>query len=163
MTRPRRLLKEEITYSLAKEKEVNILHQLGYFDQQCRFFSHLYDKREWMKAVIAHHLGFKSLDMCHVAKVEDWLRGSFNVCVPVTIDNWKGRQQPGHRVILRFPLPYRVGENFQPGNGDEKIQCEAGAYAWLQQNCPDVPIPRLYGFAMSTGETVRNHMSLLNV
>ncbi|KAJ5579567.1 uncharacterized protein N7459_005552 [Penicillium hispanicum] len=149
----RRLLREEITYSLAKEREVNILHQLGYFDQQSRFFSHLYGRREWMKAVIAHHLGLGSTDMCHIANMEDWFRGSFNVCIPVTIDNWKGRRQPGHRVILRFPLPYRVGEGFRPGNGDEKIKCEAGAYAWLQQNCPDVPIPRLYGFAMSTGET----------
>ncbi|QQK47979.1 Aminoglycoside phosphotransferase [Penicillium digitatum] len=85
--------------------------------------------------------------------MDDWFRGSFNVCVPVTIENWKERQQPGLRVILRFPLPYRVGEGFRPGNGDEKIRCEAGAYAWLQQNCPDVPIARLYGFAMSTGET----------
>ncbi|GFG19491.1 hypothetical protein IFM5058_10143 [Aspergillus udagawae] len=149
----RRLLKEEITYSVAKEREVNVLHQLGYLDQQCRFFSHLNERQEWMKAVIAYHLGVKSTDMCHVANMEDWFRGSFNVCVPVTIDNWKGRQQPGQRVILRFPLPYRVGEGFRPGNGDEKIQCEAGAYAWLQQNCPNVPIPRLYGFALSTGET----------
>ncbi|EKV04256.1 hypothetical protein PDIG_90130 [Penicillium digitatum PHI26] len=159
--RTRRLLREEITYSLAKEREVNILHQLGYFDQQCHFFSHLYARREWMKAIIAHHLGFRSTDMCHIAKMDDWFRGSFNVCVPVTIENWKERQQPGLRVILRFPLPYRVGEGFRPGNGDEKIRCEAGAYAWLQQNCPDVPIARLYGFAMSTGETVRNKMFLL--
>ncbi|KAL4817225.1 hypothetical protein BDW67DRAFT_174801 [Aspergillus spinulosporus] len=156
MIKTRRLLKEEITYSLAKEREVNILHQLGYFDQQCRFFSHLNDRQEWMKAVISHHLGFKSTDMCHVANMEDWFSGSFNVCVPVTINKWKGRQQPGQHVILQFPLPYRVGEGFRPGNGDEKIQCEAGAYAWLQQNCPDVPIPRLYGFAMLTGETVQD-------
>ncbi|QKX62018.1 uncharacterized protein TRUGW13939_09174 [Talaromyces rugulosus] len=149
----RRLLREEITYSLAKEREVNILHQLGYFDQQCRFFSRLDDRREWIKSVIAHHLGFRSTNICHVAKTEDWFRGSFNVCIPVTIDNWTDRRQPGHRVMLRFPLPYRVGEDFRPGNGDEKIQCEAGAYAWLEQNCPDVPIPRLYGFALSTGET----------
>lgn len=64
----RRLLKEEITYSLAKEREVNILHQLGYFDGQCRFFSHRNDRREWMKAVVAHHLGFRSPDVCHVVR-----------------------------------------------------------------------------------------------
>ncbi|KAJ0417842.1 hypothetical protein BJY00DRAFT_288788 [Aspergillus carlsbadensis] len=40
-----------------------------------------------------------------------------------------------------------------PGNGDEKVRCEAGAYAWLQENCPDVAIPELYGFALSTGQT----------
>lgn len=55
---------------------------------------------------------------------------------------------------MRFPLPYRVGESFRTGNCDEKIRCEAGSYAWLQKNCPNVPIPKLYGFALSTGETV---------
>ncbi|KAJ5081338.1 hypothetical protein NUU61_009602 [Penicillium alfredii] len=80
-----------------------------------------------MKAVVAHHLGFRSPDGCHIAKIEDWFRGSFNVCIPISIDPWKGQQQPGHRVFLRFPLPYRVGEKFRPRNGDENIQCEAGA------------------------------------
>lgn len=36
----------------------------------------------------------------------------------------------------------------------KKIRCEAGTYAWMQKNCPDIPIPRLYGFATSTGEAV---------
>ncbi|KAH8433003.1 uncharacterized protein LDX57_010638 [Aspergillus melleus] len=155
MPRTRRLLREEITYSHAKEREVNILHQLGYLDQQSRFFSHLYARRDWMKAVVVHHLNLNSTGACHIPKPEDWYRGSFNVCIPITICDWKRRQQPGNRVLLRFPLPYRIGEDFRPGNGDEKIQCEAGSYAWLQQNCPEVPIPRLYGFALSTGETVR--------
>jgi hypothetical protein len=79
---------------------------------------------------------------------------SFNVCIPVTISPWEGKEQPGRRVLIRFPLPYRVGEAFRPGNGDEKIRCEVGAYAYLQENCPEVPIPRLYGFATSDGETV---------
>jgi hypothetical protein len=154
MTRTRRLLREELTFSLAKEREVNILHQLGYFDRQQRFFSYLDIRRDWMKDVVAHHLSLDSTEVCHIAKIEDWFRGSFNVCVPITIVNWQRRQQPGKRVILRFPLPYRVGDDFRPGNGDEKIQCEAGTYAWLQQNCPEIPIPRLYGFALSSGETV---------
>ncbi|KAI2722587.1 hypothetical protein CBS147332_3516 [Penicillium roqueforti] len=92
-----------------------------------------------------------SSDKCHVSEVRYWLRGSFNICIPISIQN--SRQQPRKRVILRFPLPYRIGDDFRPGNGDKKIQCEAGTYAWLQQNCPDIPIPRLYGFALSTGET----------
>lgn len=93
--------------------------------------------------------------MCDVAGMEDWYCGSFNVSIPITIHDWKGKQQRGNAVLLRFPLPYRVGEEFRPGNGDEKLQCEAGAYAWLEENCPDVPIPRLYGFAMSNGKTVK--------
>ncbi|KAH1486018.1 hypothetical protein KXV64_007796 [Aspergillus fumigatus] len=38
MPRTRRLLREEITYFIAKDKEVNILQQLGYPNQQSRFF-----------------------------------------------------------------------------------------------------------------------------
>jgi len=154
MLKPRPLLRGEITYSTAKREEVNILHRLGYPDQRTKFFTHIASKRNWIEAIVAHHLNLASSDSCHVADIEDWHHGSFNVCVPVTIDIWKGKQQPGRRVLLRFPLPYRVGEAFRPGNGDEKVRCEAGTYAWLQENCPDVPIPRLYGFATSDGETV---------
>ncbi|KAE8149392.1 hypothetical protein BDV25DRAFT_156391, partial [Aspergillus avenaceus] len=146
------LLNEEITYSIAKEREVNVLHQLNYHHQKTHFFTHLNSKHAWMKAIVVHHLGLSSTNACHVSGMEDWLCGSFNVSVPVTIQRWKGRQQPGGCVLLRFPLPYRVGEKARPGNGDEKIRCEAGAYAWLQENCPEVPIPRLYGFGMATGE-----------
>jgi hypothetical protein len=101
-----------------------------------------------METVVAHHLNLSSA-VCHVAGIEDWLQGSFNVCVPITIDTLNGK-----RVLLRFPLPYRVGEAYRPGNGDEKIRCEAGTYAWLQENCAEVPIPELYGFALSSGESV---------
>jgi hypothetical protein len=52
-------------------------------------------------------------------------------------------------------LPYRIGEDCCPGNADEKVRCEVGIYAWLQEICPTVPISRLYGFGLSIGETVR--------
>jgi hypothetical protein len=152
------LLNEDITYSLAKEREVNVLHQLGYYHEQTRFFTHLNNKHAWMKAIVVHHLGLSSISVCHVADMKDWFCGSFNVSVPVIIHGWKGRRQPGHCVLLRFPLPYRVGEKFRRGNGDEKIRCEAGAYAWLQENCPDIPIPQLYGFGLSTGEKVQSYI-----
>ncbi|EED17256.1 conserved hypothetical protein [Talaromyces stipitatus ATCC 10500] len=76
------------------------------------------------------------------------------LCIPVTVLEWRHQKQHlEKRVLIRFPLPYRVGEDFRPGNGDEKIRCEAGTYAWIQENCPEIPIPRLYGFGMSSGET----------
>ena len=137
---------------LRKTEEANILHRLGYYGQQNKFFSTLSHKHDWIKTIVAHHLGLNSSNACDVADIVDWFHGSFNVCIPVTIKDWKRR--PGGRILLRLPLPYRVGEAFRPGNGDEKVRCEAGTYAWLQENCPDVPIPQLYGFAMSTGETV---------
>lgn len=147
MPKTRQLLRKEITYSAAKTDEFNILHRLELPAQQSRFFAELDGKREWMKTVVCHHLGLGSPDRCLVAEMDLWLHGSFNVCVPMAIDHLNGQC-----VLMRFPLPYRAGEDFRPGNCDEKIQCEAGAYAWLEQHCPDVPIPKLYGFALSTGE-----------
>ena len=149
MPKTRQLLRREVTYSDVKDDEFNILHQLGYHAEQTQFFAHLYEKRDWMKAVACHHLGLQSPSECCVAEPESWLHGSFNVCVPIKINQWKGKQ-----VLMRFALPYRVGEAFRPGNCDEKIRCEAGAYSWLQKNCPEVPIPALYGFGLSTGEMV---------
>ncbi|KXG46373.1 uncharacterized protein PGRI_052290 [Penicillium griseofulvum] len=143
----RRLLRREVTYSDVKDEELNILPQLDYYAKQVQFFTHLRDKSDWMRAVVAHHLNLSSPDVCEVSAIEDWLHGSFNLCVPITI----GSQQ-NKRVLLRFPLPYRVGEAYNPGNGDEKIRCEVGTYAWLQENCSEIPIPQLYGFALSSGE-----------
>ncbi|QQK43077.1 Aminoglycoside phosphotransferase [Penicillium digitatum] len=147
MARKRHLLRREVTYEDVKDEEFNILHQLEFHGQQLQFFTHLWDKRDWMKTVVAHHLNLASPSACEVSGVKDWLYGSFNVCVPITIN-----YQHKARVLLRFPLPYRVGEAFNPGNGDEKIRCEAATYAWLQENCSDIPIPQLYGFSLSSGE-----------
>ncbi|KAL5334630.1 hypothetical protein BJX70DRAFT_411134 [Aspergillus crustosus] len=147
MPTTRSLLREDITYSVARDKEVNILHQLKYPDQQAQFFSLLETHHHWIQAVVAHHLNL-SVKACQVADSNEWLHGSYNVCIPVDLST----SNSPTRVLLRIPLPYRVGEHFRPGNADEKIRCEAGTYAWLEENCPDIPIPQLYGFAMSTGE-----------
>ncbi|KAJ6023804.1 hypothetical protein N7540_004601 [Penicillium herquei] len=160
MPQTRRLLEEKITLSQAQDKEVNILRQLEYYDQQREFISYLKPRWEWMGHVVAHHLGLPSADDCIISVAGDWRWGSFNVSIPFLVKRWSKRAQSnqpqqGNWVMLRFPLPYRVGEDFRPGNSDEKLQCEAGTYAWLQQNCADVPIPQLYGFGLSTGETVR--------
>ncbi|KAM3496843.1 hypothetical protein MY10362_009787 [Beauveria mimosiformis] len=43
-------------------------------------------------------------------------------------------------AILRFPLPYRVGEVANPGNSDEKLNCEAATYAWLEDSSHQVDV-----------------------
>ena len=85
--------------------------------------------------------------MCYAADWGEWMHGSFNLYIPVSVEN-------SRRVLLRFSLPYRVGEAFYPGNGDEKVRYEAGTYAWLQQECPTILIPHLYGFALLTRQYV---------
>ncbi|KAJ5714476.1 uncharacterized protein N7483_011657 [Penicillium malachiteum] len=138
LLRPRSLLRGQITYSTAREDGNNILHQLGYRDERDQYFTHLFQNRQLIKKIIGRRLGLSS-DSCHLVDVEDWIHGSFNVCIRADIDT------------------------FKPGNSDEKIRCEAGTYAWLQENCPNVPIPHLYGFGLSNGETFTHleHMTFL--
>jgi len=151
MAQKRQLLRKEVTYSDVKDEELNVLHQLGYHAEQTTFFAHLSNNHDWMKDVVSHHLGLKSSAECVVADPKDWLHGSFNVCIPIKIICWQGKY-----VLMRFPLPYRLGEAFRPGNCDEKIRCEAASYAWLERRCPNIPIPKCYGFALSTGEMVKD-------
>jgi hypothetical protein len=152
----RHLVNGSITYSAAKECERNVLHELGYWGQETDYFSYLDQNRDSIRSIVAQHLGLNSADKCHIADPEQWMRGSFNICIPVHTDG-QG-PTPGIKMIIRFPLPYRVGEVPCPGNADEKILCEAGTYVWLQANCPDVAIPHLYGFGLSNGQTVRIHV-----
>jgi hypothetical protein len=80
--------------------------------------------------------------------------GSFNVCVPVSINHSVDNARK--RVLIRFPLPYKVGESYCPGNSDEKLRCEAAAFLWLQENCSRaVPLPQLSGFGFPSGQSVR--------
>lgn len=157
--KPRQLLHGSITYSAAKECERNVLHELDYWDQETKFLSYLYGNRDLIRSIVVRHFGLNSTDKCYIADPEEWMRGSFNVCVRADID-YQARK-PSEKAIVRFPLPYRVGELSCPGNANEKILCEVGTYAWLQKNCPDVPIPHLYGFGLTTGQTVCTHIILL--
>ncbi|UPL02692.1 hypothetical protein LCI18_013626 [Fusarium solani-melongenae] len=66
--------------------------------------------------------------------------------------------------MIRFPLPYKIGESTHPGNADEKLRCEAATYAWLQSHCPSIPIPHLWGFGFPSGPsfTVLDRAPLLS-
>lgn len=148
----RALLHGSITLTEAKDNEKNILHMLEYPKLKDEFYNELSKSRYVIEGLVAHHLGLGQ-NACHVSEQQEWLHGSFNLCVPILVN--KGFKQ--NRVMIRFPLPYRVGEEFRPGNIDEKLRTEAGAYAWVQENCPSIPIPQLYGFGLSTGRKVCEH------
>ncbi len=141
------LLCGKITYDEARQRETNTLLHLTYPNAQLEFYGFIDRRRELIQERVAHHLGLRSPSVCRVTHSTNWMHGSFNLCIPVTIADSK-------LVLIRFPLPYRVGDKVRPGNGDEKLRCEAATYAWMQDKCPDVPIPHLYGFALSTGQCV---------
>ncbi|KAK7398157.1 hypothetical protein QQX98_012472 [Neonectria punicea] len=153
----RKLLSGPITLSEAKEKGFNAVHQLEYPQLQRAFFQRLESQCHLIRTLVAHHLGVDPAN-CDVSPPEYWRHGSFNVCVPACVDA-PDPEQPRF-VMIRFPLPYRVGEATRPGNADEKLRCEAATYAWLQEHCPSVPIPHLYGVGLSTGQQL-THVSHL--
>ncbi|KAL4733105.1 hypothetical protein BDV11DRAFT_210471 [Aspergillus similis] len=105
MLRKRQLLNEETIYSVAKDREGNILHQLTYPEQKSQFFSLLESHSDWIRAIVAYHLNLP-VNACRVADSGDWLSGSFN---------------PRNRALVRFPLPYWIGEYFNPGNSNKKV------------------------------------------
>ena len=63
-------------------------------------------------------------------------------------------------IYIRFSLPYKIGEEEEPGNVDEKVRSEAATCIWLQENCPDVPIPSLLGFGLPDGQCVGEMLSI---
>ncbi|KAI9837157.1 MAG: hypothetical protein M1837_003118 [Sclerophora amabilis] len=158
---PRPLLRGEITFSEAKTEDVDILKQLTYVDAQSKFFNLLSGRRDDIKNIVARHLRLSNAETCSIPCVDEWLHGSFNVGLPVTIN--RRRDRPGQRVLIRFPLPYKVGESFRPGNADEKLRCEVATYAWVDEHCASVPTPHLWGFALSDGQTFTalEHLSLI--
>ncbi|KKZ68476.1 hypothetical protein EMCG_05935 [[Emmonsia] crescens] len=143
MVRTRQLKLREVTYSSAKDKESNMLIALTDKDNLYKQLAQLYDNKTLLEQLVAHHLSISPKECKVVGKL---LFGSYNICISISIHGHK-------RMMMRFPILHRVGEFFRPGNADEKIRCEAGTYTWLNENCPSVPVPKLYGFALSTGQT----------
>ncbi|EFY90683.1 hypothetical protein MAC_03263 [Metarhizium acridum CQMa 102] len=150
----RNLLSGPVTLSAATAKSRNVLHALEYPQQKENFYKRMETYRPLLADLVAHHLGTKPTDVT-ISSQDYWRHGSFNLCIPVHIDP-SAKSAPPQFVLLRFPLPYRVGEVVRPGNSDEKVNCEAATYAWLQENCPAVPIPQLYGFGLSTNQRFTN-------
>ncbi|KAM3549085.1 hypothetical protein MY1884_008894 [Beauveria asiatica] len=150
----RNLLSGPITFSSATARSANVLHALQYPLRKLAFYSHIEGHRALLAEVIAHHLGTKPTDI-EIAPQEWWQHGSFNLVIPLNVNVDTAHSSVPH-AILRFPLPYRVGEVANPGNSDEKLNCEAATYAWLEANCPSVPIPKLYGFGLSTNQRFTN-------
>jgi hypothetical protein len=146
------LLYGKMTLAEALDEEDNVLFPLAYSSQREDFLFWIYEHREDFKALVSLHLDLTNSETCRFGEFREWKHGSFNVCIPVYIDNW--RKHPGKRVLLRLPLPYKVGESICPGNADEKLRAEAAAFIWIQDNCPDIPIPFLWGFGFPSGQSV---------
>jgi hypothetical protein len=146
------LLHKKITLASALDDDDNVLQELSYPEQLIQFYVYLLTHRHEIEAIVSYHLGLKKTETCRMSEVKEWIAGSFNVCIPIYVDNWAGH--PGKRVLIRFHLPYKVGESKNPGNSDEKLRCEAATFIWIQENRPSIPIPYLWGFGFAGGRSV---------
>lgn len=52
--------------------------------------------------------------------------------------------------MLRCPLPSKLAEDRYPGTVEEKMRGEVAAYAFMQQYCPNIRVPQLYGFSFGS-------------
>ncbi|KAH6612919.1 hypothetical protein B0J18DRAFT_460788 [Chaetomium sp. MPI-SDFR-AT-0129] len=136
-----------ITLSSALRKNADVIIQAAHL-AAAEFCQVLWDCRGTIESLVKHHLCLSDRDSCTVAPRNRWIRGGFNICVPVEI-----RPGSAHGVrrkfMFRCPMPHKLAEATYPGTVDEKLSCEAGTYAWMQDWCPDVRIPHLYGFGFS--------------
>lgn len=127
----------------AIESEDNELASMRYPD----LARQLYDAIGCQKTELEHMIcKLLRVQTCRIVPSNLWASGSFNAAILV-------RLPQGKNAYLRLPFGHRIGEGPFPGNADEKIQTETATYMWLQEHCPDVPIPTLYAFGLPNGLT----------
>ncbi|OAA57225.1 Aminoglycoside phosphotransferase [Cordyceps fumosorosea ARSEF 2679] len=126
----------------AIESEENKLVSMRFPGLRREFYASIEAQRGELEAMISRLLPVSS---CSVAPSCYWRSGSFNVAIPVRL------LPRGEKVYLRLPLTHRIGEGHFPGNAEEKLRTEIATYLWLQEHCPDVPIPTLHAFGLPDG------------
>ncbi|KAJ5731992.1 hypothetical protein N7493_003473 [Penicillium malachiteum] len=144
------LLRGKITLQSALEEEDDILLEQGYPEQRIDFFLSLWSDRDGIEKIASYHLGLNPSQTCQIGSFAEWVHGSFDVCIPLYVSK-QGQQAREKRAMIRFPLPYKLGESRNPGNVDEKLRSEAATFIWMREHCPEVPIPQLWGFGRVGG------------
>ncbi|MCJ1446451.1 MAG: hypothetical protein MMC23_006956 [Stictis urceolatum] len=145
----RQILRGEVCLQDAQNSQSNMLVEFGLPEREQEFLGYLIDSRNVIATAVAQHMNASRPPSCEVLPHDEWMKGSFNICIPVSVSNHQIR-----RVVIRFPIPYKIGEVHFPGNTDEKIITEAATYALLDEICPEVPRPQLLGYALSNGRRV---------
>ncbi|KAI5251253.1 hypothetical protein E4T42_04458 [Aureobasidium subglaciale] len=134
------------TYAELVDDDHNMLVQAKYPQQQREFVDYLQRETLALKQAVAHHLSLPSEELCSVEHLKAWTGGSFNVLIPVVVNN-------SYRVAVRCPWPHHTQSLTSPNMADEKIRGEATAYVWMSKYCSSVPIPQLIGFGLSNGRS----------
>lgn len=121
---------QHITYESARKKDVNIINEATYPGVRRQLFQKLWDQRATIQDLVRHHLGLRDEDACIVK--DNWIRGSFNVCIPVEVRSAGFNKN----LMFRCPMPHKLAEAKYPGTIDEKLSSEVGTYVWMREHCP---------------------------
>jgi hypothetical protein len=138
---------ETFSLSAAQKNERNILARLQRSHATKQLYQDLWRERKTIEAVAAHHLGRIEPSACSVQGTDTWLMGQFNICIIIHVHESDDRTS---KKIFRCPMPHKVGEQYSPGAVDEKMRAEVATYAWIETKCPDIPIPYLHAFGLSS-------------
>ncbi|KAH0425489.1 hypothetical protein CcaCcLH18_10948 [Colletotrichum camelliae] len=149
-----------ITLKEALDDDENVIKLASYVAATKRFYQELWDQRESVMALVKHHIGLGIDDTCVVPPPREWIRGSFNVCIMVEVNPDSLARR---KVVFRCPLPHKLAETTYSGSIDEKLSCEVGAHAWIEEHCPEIRTPHLFGFGFSDKRhfTHAKHLSFL--
>nr|POF12755.1 hypothetical protein CFP56_09907 [Quercus suber] len=151
--------KGRLTVEQALDRDSDVIPVLANLEHTLDFQRQLDLRRSQIEKLIQRHLGIPQSGFV-LSQPSEWIWGSFNICLPIDIISAYDKKLP-RQVLIRFPLPFNVGEDFRPGSIDEKLRCEAATYIWLRSNCPTVPIPRLLACSQFTAienESLWNRM-----
>lgn len=136
------------TYSELEDDDRDMLIKSEYPRLRSEFATYLGREASNIERLVAYHLSLKTHQVCKVTPRHQWMCGSFNICMPVTVKDWTATQ-----VMLRFPLPHRFHSGQSSDTASEKIRIESATFAWISEHCPRVPIPRLLGFGLADGRS----------
>lgn len=143
-----------IAFESAKDHEDDIIQRIVWEQTTQNLYDHLWaeHQRRAISSLAALHVGLdpeRQHQRCVVQEPDGWIRGNLNICVPVHVLDKAGSLI--RRVLVRCPMGHKLAEDRHPGTVDEKLSTEVATYAWMQEICPEVPIPALLGFGFTDG------------
>lgn len=142
-----------MTEEQALDEDWDMIPTLTAYSKTQSFCNKLEDYRPQLERLISRRLGIPPSEFVLLGQ-EHWVWGSFIICLPIDIKSTLVTQSLPRQAILRLPLPFRCGEDYSPGNVEEKLRCEAATYIWLQRKCPSIPTPKLLAVGFPSGESV---------
>ncbi len=141
---------DRIGFTGAHESEEDIIRRIAWHRSAVSAMADLQRQSEQgrLSSLAAHHLRIQAA-RCVAEPTKNWPAGSFHKCVPIRVDGPSTGTTAGPLLLLRVPMAHRL-----TGMVEEKMRCEVATYIWMQEYCPDIPIPRLYGFGFPNGRHV---------